>query len=164
MERRELIDGPSKWDLMLSLFDDTLRRVTFVCNIGDDSSGNYSASLGVLISAVEREDGSGESWNFKGVDNAHRFVRGYFSTKSRRGCVEIGTLEELFGGSEGSMDLLKVELHDRRAFEDREAEVRVFQGNNQIASVKMAIGFGPGADGSFYALLKITTDGQVVRP
>ena len=54
--------GPSKFDLMLALFDrgGTPRSVEFRLA----GPGKHRAL--VVITAVECEDGSGESWNYKG--------------------------------------------------------------------------------------------------
>ncbi|MFH1088513.1 MAG: hypothetical protein V1719_01580 [Patescibacteria group bacterium] len=92
MEHRKIIDGPGKWDIILSLFDN--QRITFVCDKDDDLSGNYSTSLSVWITSIKREDIHGESWEFKGMDNAGRSVKGYFSPKTRKGEIDLGTPEE----------------------------------------------------------------------
>ena len=63
------IGGPSKFDLMLSLFD-----------------GNKEPRRTVEF----QEDGSGESWNFEGgLTNYRRgfHLRGYYSSKSRTGHI-----------------------------------------------------------------------------
>ncbi len=84
-----LVNGPSKFDLMLALFDNknANRKVTFLTESGNE----YEA----MISAVEAEGVSGESWNIKGSTTVHvvgasevrrahfRFV-GHFRTSSPR--------------------------------------------------------------------------------
>lgn len=91
--QRSLVDGPSKFDLMLALFDkDKGRKVSFT----DEHGMKYEAS----ISMVESEDGSGESWNLKGSttiwgaggkegDGKVHLLRyhfiGYFRTDRRKG-------------------------------------------------------------------------------
>ncbi len=61
----KIIDGPSKFDLLLALFDRksvNTRQVTFATENGRDLGQTLSAT----INSVEAEDGSGESWNLKG--------------------------------------------------------------------------------------------------
>lgn len=89
--QRTLIDGPSKFDLMMALFDKG-RKVSFT----DERGMKYEAT----ISMVEAEDGSHESWNLKGSttiwgaggsdgDGKVRLIRyrfiGYFRTDRRKG-------------------------------------------------------------------------------
>ena len=84
-------DGPSKFDLMTSLFagrDLSDRLVTF------DVEG--LGKVQAMISSVMREDNSGESWNITayledGLDSGARIAQGYFSTKSRRGTIRFAT-------------------------------------------------------------------------
>ena len=82
----QIVDGPSKFDLMLGLFSGTCmnpRRVQFFVLDGSDRT-----MLSTLLSGVSREDGSGESWLFTGHTNG-KFVKGYFSTKTRKGHLEL---------------------------------------------------------------------------
>ncbi|MBI3573158.1 MAG: hypothetical protein HY092_03090 [Candidatus Kerfeldbacteria bacterium] len=85
-----IINGPSKWDLMLSLFDSKTgheHEVQFQLEVG--------VTMHVFLSSVEREDGSAESWNFQGWSTGystarvmwkqHQHVRGYFNTLRRKG-------------------------------------------------------------------------------
>lgn len=83
----EIMDGPSKFDLMTALFVWKPERPKVLFSYG---AGSFNAT----ISAVEAEDGSGESWNIKGYayDNAarvkiHRQFHGYFHTGKRRGYI-----------------------------------------------------------------------------
>ena len=84
-----IIGGPSKFELMLGLFDNTMsepRRVSFQLQGG--------TALSVCLLSVGREDGSGESWLFEGAiqwpDASHnRRVKGYFTTKRRTGHVVL---------------------------------------------------------------------------
>jgi hypothetical protein len=76
---------------MLSLFDGTHtnpRKVTFT--IWNVFAKGFA--LPVLLSGVSREDGSGESWNFTGCYEKNS-VRGYFSTKTRKGFLELSRRE-----------------------------------------------------------------------
>jgi hypothetical protein len=77
--------GPSKFELMLGLFDGDCANPRFV----------YFTLLGgcpdpwpILLSGVSRKDGSGDNWLFAGYYDGHK-VKGYFSTKTRKGCIEI---------------------------------------------------------------------------
>ncbi len=88
MASRLIVGGPAKWDLMVSLFEGsnsarTRRSVTF------QTSGSRPGSIEVLevaTNSLEREDGSGENWNFKGWRiRTQKEVSGFFSTKSRTG-------------------------------------------------------------------------------
>lgn len=88
-----VVGGPSKFDLMLSLFDgnkDPRRTVEFQLE-------GARRPITVGITMVQQEDGSGESWNFRGwvsgddptnsmfALNLH--VDGYFSTRGRKGYI-----------------------------------------------------------------------------
>ncbi len=80
--------GPSKFDLMVSLFD-------------GDSSNRRSVSFTVeeqtcevTISTLSREDGSGESWNFSGfvrgsIVSPGYGIKGYYSSQRRCGHFEV---------------------------------------------------------------------------
>lgn len=82
-----ILNGPSKFDLMIALMDTHRRSVEFEIQI----KKNW---LKVSISMVQREDGSGESWNFEGrtvnVDSPSD-VKGYYSTRTRKGTVMFKT-------------------------------------------------------------------------
>jgi len=84
-----IVDGPGKWDLMLSLFDSTVshpRPVSFRVSIKEPITEN------VVITQLGREDGSGESWIFEGYaipeEGRNLAVRGWFSTHSRKGHIK----------------------------------------------------------------------------
>ena len=90
----EIVNGPSKWDLMLGLFDgnsSSRRSVVFsAVNLF-----NNIEEVAVFVNFLAREDGSGEKWNFAGfmIDAAWKAVavKGYFSTQHRRGTMTVGT-------------------------------------------------------------------------
>jgi hypothetical protein len=92
MTHFDIVNGPSKFDLMVSLFDNNAkprRTVRFFLDHGHE--------LDVAITMIQQEDGSGESWNFTGTatyaDGGTSFhVRGYFGTRSRKGTLtrEVG--------------------------------------------------------------------------
>ncbi len=80
-----IVDGPSKWDLMVSLFHGDLGRRHHV-----RFHTLQSTFCDVVIDELQREDGSGERWNFKGrvLDSEllpKAPVSGFFSTRSRQG-------------------------------------------------------------------------------
>jgi hypothetical protein len=93
-----IVGGPSKFDLMVSLFGTNREKRTVYFDVVGPVSG-IRVSAEFVIAAVEREDGSGESWLIQGwrltryVQNREWAIRteelvpfkGYFSTKSRRG-------------------------------------------------------------------------------
>ncbi len=95
MHQLEITDGPSKFDLMLALFDGNCehrREVVFNLRAGKSTSTLAVIDSVVVIDSVTREDGSGESWNFEGrvvdfVGNPK--IIGYFSTRTRKGWVRF---------------------------------------------------------------------------
>jgi len=89
-EEYVITEGPSKWDLMLSLFDSTgscPRKINFSGYPREDKE-RKTENFSVLVSAIQKEDGSGESWN---IDAFHdkRKVRVYFSTRNRTGHLKF---------------------------------------------------------------------------
>lgn len=93
MARREIIDGPSKLDFMNSLFDgnfDNRKQVKFMASSPNSKFG-FSA-LSVVINSAKREGGSGDNWLFEGFlpsAPSGTTISGCFSTKDRRGWVEV---------------------------------------------------------------------------
>ena len=95
--RYQIVDGPSKFDMMLSLF--TGSKVTFRVYKQeqiDEKVWRHNASRDPILTLegrlcmLEQEDGSLESWNFvfhagKVIDSA----KGYYSTKSRKGTMLV---------------------------------------------------------------------------
>jgi hypothetical protein len=89
MAHQTITNGPSKFDLMAALFiaaGEKQQNVRF--NIAETGQ-----LLEVRILQVGREDGSGESWLFQGLAEdtqlkRGRYVKGYFSTRTRRGTIE----------------------------------------------------------------------------
>jgi hypothetical protein len=106
----EISDGPSKFDVMVSLMDRA--------NVGSDkrrsakftvAHGAASLSIKVFINSLEREDGSGESWLFKAhIDRTEmsldisrsttlqqfardlKAVHGYYNMRTRHGWIAAG--------------------------------------------------------------------------
>lgn len=76
--------GPGKWEIMLSLFDG--QSVVF------HLAGTSVIEMSVKLSRVEREDGSGESWNLGGWMTEvgdYRHFNAYYSTRSRHGDLTV---------------------------------------------------------------------------
>jgi hypothetical protein len=82
--------GPGKFGLAASLFTGTGCRHP---NVVEFSLQGIKNPLAVAVRGVEQEDGSGESWNFKGttfyVLGLHIPVEGYYSTRSRKGIIRF---------------------------------------------------------------------------
>ncbi len=101
MARFNIVNGPSMWKLMLSLFDGDSRERRWVRFSLEDPKIKLnvgpSVDLDVLVDGVDREGIDGESWSFEGsgsyVDLNGRIVRlsckGFFSTQTRKGWVEF---------------------------------------------------------------------------
>lgn len=77
--------GPSKWDLMLGLFDgDSQHRRTIEFSINDTGP-----SVKMKLMSLMREDGSGELWIFTGYAFGETSpVKGFYSTRDRTGFIE----------------------------------------------------------------------------
>jgi hypothetical protein len=102
----EILRGPSKFDLMVSLFEGnpTLRKyVQF--NIYEQRGGGIMGhSIPVAIMGIRQEDGSGESWLFEGYcsDSEWRnreqgYVFGYYSSQTRTGFIRSGVDDSYCG-------------------------------------------------------------------
>lgn len=99
----KLVAGPSKWDLMIALFQgntDTQERVEFTVD-GTHEGDDIRGKLYLRINVLGREDGSGDCWLFEGfaaftpdgnrvkiLDNFK--VHGYFGLRSRQGWIQLG--------------------------------------------------------------------------
>ena len=97
MARFKITDGPSKFDLMVALFHKAISNPTTVQFTFHEEvifSGSPTPfTWNIIIDSVGREDGSGESWLFTGsyrdvVAGMTRNLRGFFSTRNRRGWAE----------------------------------------------------------------------------
>lgn len=94
MARRDnIVNGPSKFDLMLTLFDgDSSHRRTVAFLLENPETEPWCGSLNFVINKVEREDGSGENWLFRGYSSdtdKNLPVKGLFSTRTRKGWIEF---------------------------------------------------------------------------
>lgn len=84
--REKIVQGPSKFDLMIGLFDGKSKDQKLVYFHTELHGQNFQHF--VRLNEVTREDGSGESWCFKGVCNNSQ-VRGWFRTDKREGWLEF---------------------------------------------------------------------------
>ena len=95
MAHFNIVGGPSRWDLMLAIFDGDFHHRRIVTFSLDPQENLPIRSLICTINEVGREDGSGENWLFEGetyypaeiVSNYH--IHGFFSTRTRTGWVEM---------------------------------------------------------------------------
>ena len=89
--RFRINNGPSKFDLMVSLFggnalDDRTVKMSFF----DHSLFSQHNDVTFSIIEIEREDGSRESWMFKAYLNG-RPVEGYYSSQTRQGHFDLSS-------------------------------------------------------------------------
>ncbi len=93
-----IIYGPSKFDLMISLFEGNpvpRKKVEFSINTGMTTSApagkklSMTEKLELAITGVEQEDGSGESWLFKGYSEKYQKASGYYNSQTRKGWVKL---------------------------------------------------------------------------
>jgi len=89
-----IIGGPNKWDLILGLFEKKKVVFDFASSPGVGFLKRDFPSLrlqdGVILTMVEREDGSCESWNFKAIFPGFTGVLvGYYNTRTRHGSAEL---------------------------------------------------------------------------
>ena len=89
-KRFSIVKGPSKFDLMLSLFDGNKEpRRTVELHLEE-----ARAPIAIAITAIEQENGSGESWIFKGYLTNYRrgfAVSGFYSSSGRKGFINFIT-------------------------------------------------------------------------
>jgi len=91
-----IVGGPSKWDLMLAVFDRDHEPGREVMLLIEDWTGeNRTVNVHVIIPSIKQEQGSCEAWKFEGtvVDGPdevlkHR-VKGCYDTKARKGKLEL---------------------------------------------------------------------------
>lgn len=92
MKEYEILDGPNKFDFMSALFygnSEHREVVSFELahKIGP-LRGNRELR-NVIINQVNREDNSGESWNFTGyVAGDHTLVTGYYHSERKQGILK----------------------------------------------------------------------------
>lgn len=93
----ELVNGPDKFELMLSLFEKG-KKVEFMIRM---ASGD-NRLIQVMVNGIQAEDGSRESWNIQGELIAIREVtgskwlpvnpasfKGYYHSVNRKGHIKF---------------------------------------------------------------------------
>ena len=90
-----IINGPSKMDLITSLVYAMNQEQRLLCTFTTtvpNSGLNIKVKDKVSIVAMEHEDGSGESWNIRGLlvrnNGSSRKVKIYYRTDTRKGFME----------------------------------------------------------------------------
>jgi hypothetical protein len=87
-QRYEIVEGPSKWDLMMSLFDRENEREPIEFRV---MQGGIKRSVYVVTIEIGKlVTGAKNDWTFKGCTGGRGIpVRGLFSTRTRTGWIEI---------------------------------------------------------------------------
>ncbi|MEK7520155.1 MAG: hypothetical protein AAB581_02875 [Patescibacteria group bacterium] len=88
----DIINGPSKWDLILALFEgDSLsrRQVKFTIRRHIPFLEFLGTEPYVVINEIGRESGCKETWLFKGYMGENITVEGYFHTDNRKGWIKV---------------------------------------------------------------------------
>ncbi|MCU0680502.1 MAG: hypothetical protein MUF50_04345 [Planctomycetes bacterium] len=85
----QITEGPSKFDLMVSLFDG--KKIQFT-----QKTENGTSVILANVASVEREDGSHSSWNLKiyilesnSVIKAGQTLSAYYSSRTRKGIIVL---------------------------------------------------------------------------
>jgi hypothetical protein len=84
-----IVNGPGKYEISTSLFhgDHSQRIVVKFTTQAEQNNGKkFDIIEPIYINQVEREDGSGESWNIDGR-NPNGKVKIYYNTKNRNGII-----------------------------------------------------------------------------
>ena len=91
-QNNTIAKGPSKSDLIFSLFD--MKVVTFYCNSGNRTAGpikkplTLNEKIQVRVTSLEKEDGSGNKWNFKAVTaRDSTLVSGFYDDSTEKGHI-----------------------------------------------------------------------------
>ncbi len=77
-----IINGPGKWDLITSFAN------ACVLSFSAEASTKHKEKIDLIISSIEMEDGSRESWNLKVNINGLAYIM-YFSSKTRSGVLSL---------------------------------------------------------------------------
>lgn len=89
VNRSRIIDGPGKFDFMLSLFEG--KQVYFTIKMEGVNGGPLR--LKVQMNSIGIEDGSRESWLIEGyileITDAWKHFKGYFQSRRRHGWIEF---------------------------------------------------------------------------
>lgn len=102
-QQQTIVDGPSKWDLIMSFADRQIVNTRKV-RIRTEEGRHYE----LVLNSLAHEDGSGESFLIRGyshevdkdvpagriaargsVPNPTRGFSGYFHTKTRKGWIKV---------------------------------------------------------------------------
>jgi len=97
MAHFQIINGPSKWNFILSLSDGgfaSRRKVTFSIKAPQSTPDNASLlNIDCVLNGLKRTDEDDENWSFIGYcifDNSeHVPCQGFFSNLTRTGWVEF---------------------------------------------------------------------------
>ena len=88
--RAEIVEGPSKFDLMASLFDGKEVEFTLLVQQGTHS-GRHTPRF--QVQGASMEDGSHLSWNISGYVAAGfpewKYFAGYFDSRTRKGYMRL---------------------------------------------------------------------------
>jgi hypothetical protein len=85
-----IVNGPGKFDLVISLFHgDSHNRHSVNFVVETDEKGEIY-EVEVVINEATRKDGGGDNWFFKGrqADKSGKEVHGCYNTHSRGGRLE----------------------------------------------------------------------------
>lgn len=85
MNTYPIVNGPNKWDLMQALFA-PCGEVTFTVH---DSFNCENLTHKVKVLEVGAEDGSGESWCLRVLDDNNKVLKVYYRTDRRCGTWDI---------------------------------------------------------------------------
>lgn len=98
MANRYTVDegkGPGKWDWIMAFANSTHKNsVSVEFHVKPPVPADTIPVIEVLLSDLSHEDGSGNSWCFKGyghwlTEAKLRRVQGWYRTDSRRGWIEF---------------------------------------------------------------------------
>jgi hypothetical protein len=85
-QRYDITDGPSKWELMLSLFDENRNIIPVLFRV----LKVFDNRIYVVITDIGKGQPIGVDFHFKGhLQGYDTAVRGRFSTQSRDGWIEV---------------------------------------------------------------------------
>ena len=87
----KILNGPSKFDLMCSLFDGKIVKITCDIRIGSSVTMKISPVLEVKFGLVGAEDGSHDSWCgkvwFHDPNYETEFRQFYYDSRTRTGTI-----------------------------------------------------------------------------
>ncbi len=94
-----IVNGPSRWDFAISLFEgEASRQKELKFTLEDRTRTNRPVNIvRVRLTGVEREDGSGDKWLFKGyyrLGAVSSKLHGYFDLERRLGWATLEDFPE----------------------------------------------------------------------